>query len=128
MKYISFLLILLLAFTVIADEQQTSKAHLLAEAESKGALVERMRNAQDIELTKNQELYDAVFYHLDLFPDVTTETLYGDVSMTAVAREGGLDAVDLNLRDNMAVDSVYFNGDVVDFSHSNNAYCYFSNI
>ncbi|MBN1482569.1 T9SS C-terminal target domain-containing protein [candidate division KSB1 bacterium] len=114
-----YLLMFLFVSTLLADEQQPSIAHLIAESEAKQALVERIRRA-DIQVTDNQMSYDVIFYHLDLFPDVSSKILYGDVSMRAVALKNGLEKAELDFLNNMVVDSVFFNGQPTSFEHVNN--------
>ncbi|MBN1465397.1 hypothetical protein JXA02_06530, partial [candidate division KSB1 bacterium] len=116
MKYIA--LLLMLTMTIFADEQRMSKAPIIAEAKAKQALVERLQEA-NFQLTENQMLYDVLFYGLDLFPDVASQTLFGDVSMRAIAGATGLEAVDLDFLDDMIVDSVFCDGAPAAFTHAN---------
>ena len=68
MKNIISLAIVFFA-TAFADQVYQPDAHLVAEAEAKQAMVERLQSA-NITVTDNQKQYDVNFYSLDLFPDV----------------------------------------------------------
>ncbi len=83
---------------------------------------ERFLNQQqkwDKVLTPNQNDYEVQSYHLrfDIYPD--THLLVGDVTISGVSRVNGLDHLEVDLYDNMTVDSVLQNGAPLTFSHSN---------
>jgi aminopeptidase N len=79
----------------IADELARAKARhyrLLMGAESSA--------------TANQDDFDVSYYLLDLDFDTSSEIVSGSVEMRAVVAGTSIDAVDLNLKDNMSVSSV----------------------
>ena len=67
--------------------------------------------------TTNQDYYDAMYYWLDLDMDPTTQTVSGTVRMEAEVVTGPLASADIDLYDNMIVDSVLCAGTSVTYSH-----------
>ena len=117
MKNIISLAIVFFA-TAFADQVYQPDAHLVAEAEAKQAMVERLQSA-NITVTDNQKQYDVNFYSLDLFPDVESRILYGDVEMRATVVQSGFDSVELDFLDNMVVESVFVNDQPAVYKHEN---------
>jgi aminopeptidase N len=69
--------------------------------------------------TSNQAKYDVGYYRLDLDIDPVTQTVSGTVRMVAEVVDGSLASVDIDLYDNMTVDSVVVTGgDALAYSHS----------
>lgn len=91
----------------IAQELASAKAALFARAWERAT-----------DPTPNQGNYDATYYHLDLEIDPVTETLSGTVRMDAEVLSGPLGTADLDLYDNLVVDSVSCGGATVGFSHA----------
>ncbi len=113
-------LLILLVTTASAlenDQWQNIDFSLQSEAAAKQTLAEKLLLA-NMQMTENQKLYDAVYYRLELFPDVSSKTLYGNVSMQARALQNGLDRAELNLLDNIQVDSVCYNEKPAAFDHA----------
>ncbi|RMF60285.1 MAG: hypothetical protein D6748_04475, partial [Calditrichaeota bacterium] len=70
--------------------------------------------------TPNQNQFDITSYrlNLDLYP--TTEILYGEVTISGFSRVNGLDHLEIDLFDNMSVDSVFQDGQMVTHTHGGN--------
>ena len=113
--------IILSVFTAVSAFDQSAWHALINDVENEAAAKQTLAakvltaNAQQ---TKNQADYDALYYSLDLFPDVNSQILYGNVAMTARALQGGLDRAVLNFLNNMQVDSVFFNGAPAAYTHA----------
>ncbi len=67
----------------------------------------RAKAALRQEPTPNQALYDARYYALDLSLDPTAKILTGTVTMRLTVTSGPLSEIDLDLADNMVVDSLF---------------------
>jgi len=87
-------------------------------AEAKARYFARME-ALATEPTPNQSYYDVTYYWLDLTIDPATQTVSGDVEMTATVVSGPLSQVDVDLYTNMTVDSVVGAAGALTFSHAN---------
>ena len=112
-----FMLLSMSAYSFDAENWQNEKSYLQQEAAAKQALAEKQMLA-NARVTENQTRYDAVYYKLALFPDVETKILYGDVEMQARVVETSLDRAELNLLDNIQVDSVFYNQRPAQFNHT----------
>ena len=66
-----------------------------------------------------QRNYDATYYRLDLAIDENTETVGGEVIMMGRSLVDNLAIVEVDLYDNMQVDSVKATGQTLGFTHSN---------
>jgi len=67
-----------------------------------------------------QRDYDVRYYRLDLAVSEQTETVGGEVIMVSDSRIDGLTSVDIDLFDNMQVDSVKSAGQSLSFTHTGN--------
>lgn len=68
----------------------------------------------------SQYQYDVHFYNVDLDVNITAQLIYGRVDMVATATQDGVTSCQIDLYDNMTVDSVLFNGGGAPFTHSGN--------
>lgn len=69
--------------------------------------------------SQNQTYWDAKFYKLDFAINFSTEIISGYTTMQATSLINGLTEAELDLYDNMTVDSVKFNGGTALYSHNN---------
>ncbi len=87
----------------------------------KAERLERARLLQAEELAKqtrvSQWQYDATYYEVDFAIDFDTEIISGHVTMAARSVYDGLSWIEVDLFDDMTVDSVTMNGGTVAFSH-----------
>jgi len=73
-----------------------------------------------IALTANKEGYDVQYYSIDLEINPTTKILTGSVLVRAEVVSDSLTIIDLDLMNNMKVDSVTQNSSLLTFTHSQN--------
>ena len=92
-------------------------SHRRAEAESKAALVVKLRQAE-AERTENQGYYDVTYYDLDLTLNPTTHILSGTVATTATVVTSAINTLDLDLRYNMTVSATTVGGAATTFTRS----------
>jgi aminopeptidase N len=65
-----------------------------------------------------QRDYDTRYYRLDLTVDEVAQTVGGNVIMVSTSRVDGLSSVEVDLYDNMQVDSIYSAGQSISFTHT----------
>jgi hypothetical protein len=88
------------------------------EAERKAKAMERLSAAMG-KATLAQETFDALYYDLDVDLNPTTSLVSGSVRMDATASGASIDLVELDLLDNMTVDSVFVDAAPALFAHAN---------
>lgn len=102
----------------VVDERPTVKE--IREYIIKGESRSRSNLDHLLATPSNQRDYDVFYYRIDIAIDENTETVGGDVTMGATSRVDGLTNIDIDLYDNMQVDSVRSSGQPISFSRSNN--------
>ncbi|MDZ7722755.1 MAG: M1 family metallopeptidase [candidate division KSB1 bacterium] len=109
--------LIVLSFSSIALTQNIQKAEswLRAEAERKEQRAKRLLTGAGT-ITDNQEKYDVHYYALKLDLDVAEEYLAGEMTVKAWALDS-LHHIELNLLDEMRVDSVLDRGKRLSFGH-----------
>ncbi len=85
----------------------------------KGESMSSARLAHLLQRPAVQRDYDVRYYRLDLVVDEVAHTVGGNVIIAATSRVDGLSSAELDLYDNMQVDSVYSAGQGVSFTHDN---------
>lgn len=76
------------------------------------------QTGEKLALGLNQEEFDAVYYRVEIDVDVPATTIYGDVVLTAASNVGGLSQINLDLVNDLTIDSVYIPGGAqLAFSH-----------
>ena len=114
---ILFLLMFIIVTLDLAHSQmrESADSFILSEAQRKEKLAKRMlAGAKNI--TANQLMYDIHYYRLQLQIDVENEHLQGVLSLKASALDS-LNYMELNLLDEMHVDSVFFEQQKIDHHH-----------
>jgi aminopeptidase N len=86
----------------------------------KGEARSNSRLSHLLSTSSTQRNYDATYYRLDIAIDENTETVGGDVLMVGRSLVDSLSIVEIDLYDNMQVDSVKSSGQVLGFTRSNN--------
>jgi aminopeptidase N len=102
-------------------EQIRAERHAFYAAESRGrqeAIVDGILE-EAMKLDGNQADYDVRYYGIHLNLNFTSQSIIGQVDYRIKSVVNGLDAVDLNLRNELYVDSVIVEGQTAAFSHSN---------
>jgi len=87
-------------------------------AEGKARTLAKVREAYRPKTLASQWDFDAIYYGLDLKIDVSTEIIYGAVTMQAKSKVTSLNAVALDLYDNMTVDSIKMGTTNLSYTHS----------
>jgi aminopeptidase N len=88
----------------------------------KALRLQKYRDLVDLGLAKSaalsQDEWDARYYEINFGIDFTTEIINGYVQVHAASLVPGLSFIELDLLDNMTVDSVKMNGTALGFTHS----------
>jgi hypothetical protein len=103
-----FLLVIMIVFiwtySAVAQHQ-----HRIEEAKTKAESLQKSF-AKNYTMTDNQGGYDVKHYQIAITFDPARSTIYGMVEVTAEIISGSLSTIDLDLADNMNVDSVFCAG------------------
>ncbi len=102
--------------TPYTHRYQTHQQHL-QEAETKTRLMAMMQD-QDKARTANMDLYNVTFYDLVMDIDPVSHILEGFTTVKAEVLDSPLTTLDLNLNNNMGVQSVTAGGNGVSYSHT----------
>jgi aminopeptidase N len=87
-------------------------------AEGKARTLAKAREAYRSKVLASQGDFDAIYYGLDLKINVSTEIIYGAVTMQAKSKVTNLNTVALDLYDNMTVDSIKMETTNLSYTHS----------
>lgn len=87
-------------------------------AEGKARALAEARKAITAKAPAGQGDFDAVYYGLDLYIDVTNEIIYGSLKMLAKSKVSSLNNAILDLYDNMSVDSIKMGESYLSYTHS----------
>ncbi|MCJ7497302.1 MAG: dockerin type I domain-containing protein [candidate division Zixibacteria bacterium] len=87
-------------------------------AEGKARALAKVREAYRPKTLASQWDFDAIYYGLDLKIDVSTEIIYGAVTMQAKSKVTSLNTVALDLYDNMIADSIKMGTTNLSYTHS----------
>jgi len=99
----------LFAFGVLPVVAQTEHEHDCAYTKSQFA-ESRMQASQRTSAMRGGDLYDIHFYDITLEVSNTATTVLGNVFIEGTVISAGMDTFWFELKDNMAIDSVYVNG------------------
>ena len=104
---------------LINEEFKDIKEYHKSAAKQKEALVKQSL-AYPITLTANKEGYDVQYYSIDLEINPTTKKIAGSVLVRAEVVSDSLRIIDLDLMNNMKVDSITQNSSLLTYTHSQN--------
>ena len=104
---------------LINEEFKDIQEYRESAAKQKEALVKQSL-AYPITLTANKEGYDVQYYSIDLEINPTTKKIAGSVLVRAEVVSDSLTIIDLDLMNNMKVDSITQNSSLLTFTHSQN--------
>jgi hypothetical protein len=103
----------------IASLKAERRAFYEAEALGKQEAIREQQPGKDVLVDGNQNDYDVRYYGLHLNLDFSSQTIIASVDYQIRSVINGLSAVDLNLRDELTVDSVKVEGTTAAFTHTN---------
>jgi len=104
---------------LLSKEFNDIKEYRETAAKQKEALIKQSL-VEPVALTANKEGYDVKYYSIDLEINPTTRTINGSVLVRAEVVSDSLRIIDLDLMNNMKVDSITQNSSPLTFTHSQN--------
>ncbi|MBK7632266.1 MAG: hypothetical protein IPJ23_16480 [Ignavibacteriales bacterium] len=104
---------------LLSEEFKDIKGYRETAAKQKEALIKQSL-VEPVFLTANKEGYDVKYYSIDLDINPTTHIITGSVLVRAEVVSDSLTLIDLDLMNNMNVDSITQNSSLLTYTHSQN--------
>lgn len=115
-KRMLLLILMLFAVASYAQLKKSGQQASIIEAQYKTELHKKIK-LNNYAVTDNQKKFDFYYYDINLDLDPSKQLLVGHVGFAAHVVDGPVSHVELDLLDNMTVDSVVSNGNKLSFSH-----------